>query len=168
LDIRLLQSPDSCQTWYQINDVLENSGEYLWDTSTVPDGIYVLKVEATDNDGNSGWGLSGLVGVDNSPSGVVEEPTPIVFSLQPSSPNPFGAGTNVRFSLPRKMDVGIAIYDLSGRLVTRLVKGEQPAGHHSVHWNGTDARGHRVAAGVYFCRLTASGYSAVSKMIRLQ
>jgi hypothetical protein len=40
--------------WYQINDVLENSGEYNWDTTRVPDGTYTLLVEAVNTRGNLG------------------------------------------------------------------------------------------------------------------
>jgi len=38
--------------WNQINGVLENDGEYLWDTTTLPDGTYTLLVAAYDDDGN--------------------------------------------------------------------------------------------------------------------
>jgi PKD repeat protein len=65
LDIYLYYSPDTGQTWYQINDVLENTGEYEWNTTEVPDGIYVFKVEAIDQEGNIGTGFSGLAGVIN-------------------------------------------------------------------------------------------------------
>jgi flagellar hook assembly protein FlgD len=42
------------------------------------------------------------------------------------------------------------------------------AGLHHVRWDGTDARGERVASGVYFYRVDALGQSAARRMVRLK
>ncbi|MGB2696560.1 MAG: PKD domain-containing protein, partial [Candidatus Zixiibacteriota bacterium] len=64
LDICLYYTPDSGQTWSEINDTLENTGEYEWNTTTLPDSIYVLKIEAIDKQGNVGVDFR-LVGIIN-------------------------------------------------------------------------------------------------------
>jgi flagellar hook assembly protein FlgD len=49
-----------------------------------------------------------------------------------------------------------------------LVDKEQPAGFHSVKWDGKDSNGSRVAPGIYFSRVSCSGQTAVTKMIVMQ
>jgi len=43
----------------------------------------------------------------------------------------------------------------------------EPAGWHEVSWNRRDARGTRVAAGVYLARLTAFARSRTYKLVLL-
>ncbi|MHB8078056.1 MAG: PA domain-containing protein [Candidatus Krumholzibacteriia bacterium] len=86
-------------------------------------------------------------------------------TLGRNSPNPFGGATTIRFALPAAGAVDLAVYDLAGRLVRRLAGGEQSAGEHFVTWKGDDAGGRRVAAGVYFYRLTANGRTATKTMV---
>jgi hypothetical protein len=52
--------------WYQINDVLQNTGEYNWDTTRVPDGTYTLLVEAVNSKGNIGHDRSKPFRISNS------------------------------------------------------------------------------------------------------
>jgi hypothetical protein len=59
----------------------------------------------------------------------------------------------------------LTVSDATGRIVRRLMDGVQPAGYHSVSWDGKDDHGRRLANGVYFCRLTASGYRATDKVV---
>jgi hypothetical protein len=86
-------------------------------------------------------------------------------TLGRNSPNPFGGATTIRFALPAAGPVDLAVYDLAGRLVRRLARGEHAAGEHFVTWNGADEGGRRVAAGVYFYRLTATGRTATKTMV---
>jgi flagellar hook assembly protein FlgD len=51
----------------------------------------------------------------------------------------------------------VAIFDLHGRLVRRVVDASYPQGFHTTVWDGTDGRGHDVASGVYFLRTTSLG-----------
>ncbi len=65
LPIYLFYSDKEGDSWYQINDVLENDGEYNWDTITLPDGHYKLLIETQDSDGNIGFDKSDLFEIDN-------------------------------------------------------------------------------------------------------
>jgi hypothetical protein len=87
------------------------------------------------------------------------------FVLCQSQPNPFAERTVIRYNLPHAADVRIAVYDVSGRSVATLVNGAQKAGGQSVSWNRTDARGGRVPAGVYVCRLTSGNYTIARKLV---
>jgi len=78
--------------------------------------------------------------------------------LYQSQPNPFSPEEGVvgiRFSLSRRTDAELRIFDISGRQVRSLAAGSFPAGEHQLTWNGKDDRGEKVSSGVYFYRLKA-------------
>jgi hypothetical protein len=104
------------------------------------------------------------------PTDVAEDspPLPRGLTLYQNYPNPFNPVTNIRFNLPRSASVCLDIYDILGRKVTTLVDDLCRPGLHSVTWNGTDARGHSVASGVYFYRLRADGRAVTRKMVILK
>lgn len=90
------------------------------------------------------------------------------FSIR-AEPNPFGArGTTLRFALPRKGDVDLAIYSISGRRVRSLVSGTRPAGLHAIDWDGRNESGERVSSGIYFYRIEAGGQKATGKIVLLK
>ncbi|MBN2587343.1 MAG: T9SS type A sorting domain-containing protein, partial [Candidatus Fermentibacteraceae bacterium] len=78
------------------------------------------------------------------------------FSLH-VGPNPFSAATTFSYNLPTSGDMSLDVYDLSGRLVTTVVSGDQPAGTHTVQWTGGDSHDRPVPGGVYYLRLNAGG-----------
>jgi hypothetical protein len=69
------------------------------------------------------------------------------------SSNPTRGMATIGFSLPLAEDVNLAVFDLKGRLVSGLATGAQPAGSHTVQWNGKDIFGHTMPSGVYLCQL---------------
>ncbi len=120
---------------------------------------------ATSRDGENNGSLYRIFLPDVRPGGkAAEAPAPRV-SLTLSAPNPFAAGSALRFSLPRATQVQLAVYDLAGRRVAMLRDGVMPAGEHAVEWGGLDDNGHRVAAGVYFCRLVAGEARTVQRLV---
>jgi minor extracellular serine protease Vpr len=78
----------------------------------------------------------------------------VVLSLLPNAPNPFHASTVIAFELGRPAPVSLDVLDLSGRVVTTLISGVRAAGRNEITWEGMDGTGRRVAAGIYFFRLT--------------
>ena len=84
------------------------------------------------------------------------------------APNPFSGGTSVNFSLSHADEVEVGVFDLSGRAVRALQRGRLVAGTHRFDWNGRDEQGRRVAAGVYFVRLEATGRHVESKLVKLR
>jgi len=84
-------------------------------------------------------------------TGVSDQPQAAI-ALR-SAPNPFGSSTTVSFDLERAGGAELGIYDLTGRLVKRLVGRHFAAGRHAATWDGADAGGLRAPAGVYLCRL---------------
>ncbi|MSS72259.1 MAG: T9SS type A sorting domain-containing protein [Candidatus Latescibacteria bacterium] len=80
----------------------------------------------------------------------------------------FNPATSIRFSVPEAGLVQLRIYDVAGRVVRMLMAGAQGAGRFQVAWDGTDEAGRRVASGVYFYRLEASGATLTRKMLLLK
>jgi len=73
--------------------------------------------------------------------------------LKGAYPNPFNPHTEIAFSLARSQHVRIALYDMSGALVTVLVENTFDRGTHSVAWDGLDASGRSASSGTYVVQL---------------
>ena len=86
-------------------------------------------------------------------------------ALHPNRPNPFSAVTELRFSVGERSKTSLAIYDVEGRLVRLLADTTLEAGSYRATWNGRDAAGRSVTAGVYFCRLMAGEETISRKLI---
>ncbi len=107
--------------------------------------------------------------VDEHVSGTDNLESPLAFRLRPCYPNPFNPMTTISYDLPQESRVDLAIYDVTGRLVTRLRSGEvESAGLHDVVWRGQDHRGRIVASGVYLYRLQAGGNSETRRMVLMK
>jgi len=78
--------------------------------------------------------------------------------LRQNYPNPFNPSTRIAFALERPDVVEVAVFDLAGRLVATLQRGELGAGEHQVTWDGRTDGGASVPSGQYRYRLkTGSG-----------
>ncbi|MCE1187869.1 MAG: T9SS type A sorting domain-containing protein [Ignavibacteria bacterium] len=97
----------------------------------------------------------------------VEEPLlaakPERYELMQNFPNPFNPVTTIRYQLPERAFVTLAVYDITGRKIAELIRGEQGAGRHEVNWNASS-----MASGVYLYRLEAGTFSQTKKLILLK
>ncbi len=90
------------------------------------------------------------------------------FSLQ-NHPNPFDLTTTISYQLSVNANVTLSIYNILGQKLRTLVNENEPAGYHSVFWNGTDENNQPVPSGVYFYQLTTeSGLSETKRMMILK
>jgi hypothetical protein len=90
---------------------------------------------------------------------------PVRTGLTGIHPNPFNPSTAVTFDLAREGTVKVAVYDLRGVLVQTLMDENRSAGPHVVTWNGRDAAGRSVAAGVYLFTFDAAGVRQARKAV---
>jgi hypothetical protein len=89
--------------------------------------------------------------------------------LGQNSPNPFTGSTLITFAVPRaSQDVGIEIYNVTGRVVRTLGAGPTSGGLASVVWDGKDSAGRRVASGVYFYKVNSGASQTLKKMVLLE
>lgn len=70
-----------------------------------------------------------------------------------NAPNPFTNGTMLRFRLEKAGTATLQIVGPTGRIVRELGDHEFSQGYQQLKWDGRDAQGRRVPAGVYFVRM---------------
>ncbi len=112
------------------------------------------------------WALQFPSALVSVPGGIDTRPASI--ELAPPRPNPSDGRTTFDLTLPSSMHVSLAIYDLAGRMVRRLVDGPVEAGRTAVTWDGRDQHGQRAGAGIYIVRLAGPQTSVVRKLALLQ
>ncbi len=128
------------------------------DSRVEPGERYVYKVEYTID------GKSRLLFISEE----IRTPAALL-ALDQNRPNPFNPSTTISFTLPGECAVRLEVYDVSGRLVARLLDGKRlGAGAHNVEWNGRDASGRSAASGIYVYRLTAGRETISRKMVLLR
>ncbi|UCD38549.1 MAG: T9SS type A sorting domain-containing protein, partial [Fidelibacterota bacterium] len=87
------------------------------------------------------------------------------YALHQNYPNPFNASTTIHYGLPEPGPVSLAVYDLLGRQVTRLLDTTLGAGHYEMIWEGTSLAGKALPSGIYLVRLVAPGYTRTIKVL---
>ncbi len=115
---------------------------------------------------NYALGDAEVLAIYGSMTGIVrpDEFLPTDFALSQNYPNPFNPSTIIEYELPRSTNIQLTIYDMLGRQVIQLVNEHQPAGRYNISWDGMNESGNSVAAGLYFCRMEANGFSDVIKL----
>jgi hypothetical protein len=144
------------------DSMYENRQILLNDTFELRDEVFLRFRLYADAVANSwGWAIDNIDVFTPFPSDV---PQTRRFALGQNSPNPFNPQTEIAFELPQRMPARLSVFDLRGRLVKTLVDGVREAGPQKVIWNGRDARGARVASGVYLYQLRAGDQVEQRKM----
>jgi len=129
-----------------------------WTLAGLPNGTYTWTIRAVDTAFNGSTPAEGsftLGPVANEPGAGL----PDAFALDAPFPNPVRDRATVRFALPEAADVELAVYDMLGRVVARLVGEERPAGRYEVEWTADG-----LASGTYLLRLTAGEFTATRRI----
>ena len=152
---------------YAPNPVEPGSSVSHFDVSATPDVLMEPAINSSLHDTvdithdllvEIGW-LANATGVTTT------SPTP-GFRVQ-TAPNPFRPSTVLSLDLPSGGSTRVALYDIQGRLVKRLLNSWLPAGHHAVTWDGTDDQGRATGSGVYFARIEANGVRVSQRLVKL-
>jgi len=91
--------------------------------------------------------------------------------LRQNYPNPFNARTTIRYTLSARMAhhrTTLRIYNILGQEIRTLVDKVQPAGEHTVQWDGCDHQGQAVSTGIYVYRLQSGPLSESRKLVLLR
>ena len=119
------------------------------------------------------WFESGIIAVSSMDYGLYilapslsvvsaeSEELPAEVALLGNYPNPFNPETTISYALPQGAEVRLAVYDLLGHEVAVLVDGSQPAGQHTVRFDGGD-----LPSGSYVYRLQV-GEEVVARTMTL-
>jgi hypothetical protein len=89
--------------------------------------------------------------------------TPAEYALHQNFPNPFNPSTTIRYDLREAGYTTLAVYNLVGQEVARIVDGRQIAGRHTVEFEAG-----ALPSGVYFYRLTSGEFGKSAKMILMK
>jgi hypothetical protein len=133
-----------------------SDGDYSFiDTNIEAGGRYYYKLEDIDANGN----------VTTHGPIQIEAALPAEFALRQNYPNPFNPSTNIEYQLPQPAQVRLVVYNALGQFVKQLVNRQQPAGFHTVVWDGRDKHGNHVPSGVYHYRIEAGEFMMTRKMV---
>jgi len=85
------------------------------------------------------------------------------FRLNQNYPNPFNPTTVIEYQIPKKSDVSLNIFDITGKLVETLVNENQQTGIYKVNWDASNQ-----PTGIYFYKLMMEDQSKTQKMILMK
>jgi photosystem II stability/assembly factor-like uncharacterized protein len=134
-------------TWYNQNSTTTNN----------LNSIYMLNVMSGFVTGDAGTILKTTNG------GVyvrkIEDIIPNKYELQQNYPNPFNPSTTIRFSIPKDDFVKINVYDINGKLISKLSENKLTVGTYETVFDATN-----LNSGIYFVRLEASNILLTKKI----
>ncbi|MHA2404498.1 MAG: lectin like domain-containing protein [Candidatus Kariarchaeaceae archaeon] len=93
----------------------------------------------------------------------VENLVPSEFKLEQNYPNPFNPTTTIKFSLPKRANVTLKVYDIMGNQVSILIENLVEAGTHSLVFNAR-----ALASGVYYYTLVTESFVSTKKLILIK
>jgi len=96
-------------------------------------------------------------------TGVDKSSIPGVFALEQNYPNPFNPTSTITYSIAKKGNVELKVYNILGQELQTLFSGIQSAGSHTVNFDGS-----RLASGIYFYRLNSDNQSITKKMVMMK
>ena len=91
---------------------------------------------------------------------AVEEIAEGPFQLYPAYPNPAAESTRIQYRLDQVADVALEVRDMTGKVVSQIVRGTQPAGYHSITLDVAN-----MASGVYTYTLNVNDARSTQRLI---
>jgi hypothetical protein len=96
---------------------------------------------------------------------IENEHNEINFLLNQNYPNPFNPRTTIKYSIPKRTNVKISVYNILGKKIAELVNEEKTAGDYEVNFNAEEFN---LTSGVYFYNLITGEKNITRKMIYLK
>jgi hypothetical protein len=81
-------------------------------------------------------------------------------------PNPFKDKVALNYALTEPSQVSIFIYDMQGKVVNKLYRGQQEAGEQTLEWDGTSTENASVPAGLYNYSMLINGRHYSGRIIK--
>ncbi len=131
-----------------ISDSLEINTDYLW------------RVSCSNQFGWSLWSTTFWFKTLDPTAVKIDQEKEFSYELMQNYPNPFNPTTSIRYEIRNEGMVQLKVYDILGKEVETLVNGRQPAGTHSVQFNGS-----KLSSGIYFYQLKAGSFTQTRKLL---
>lgn len=93
----------------------------------------------------------------------IEGELPQNYTLHQNYPNPFNPNTKIKFDLSKKTYLSLIVYDLTGKQVGVITKGEFEAGSYEFNWTAVN-----ISSGIYIIQLETSEYKGTIKATLLK
>ena len=164
-DFEIMYSYNIDNSWSEPVNI-SNTPDWSWfpQISANEDSVYIVWMENTFT--NSEIYFTGL---STPTTGVNENIGYLHHTALINYPNPFSETTTIDYHLSGSCKIVLNIYNLSGQKIRTLVNENQPAGKHSVVWDGIDNAGNAIGPGVYFYQLkTGNKFSKTKRMLLLK
>ncbi len=105
---------------------------------------------------------------NDTPIGLLERLNrPGITRIYKSYPNPFREKTVIGYQLSVSSNVLLEIYDISGRLLRRLIDKHQTPNTYHLSWDGRDEAGIKLASGIYFVQFSAGDHRETHKLVKI-
>ncbi len=109
-----------------------------------------------------------IAGLSEGISTGVADLSPAASEAWVAAPNPFHGPLSLRFSLPAARTLDVAVFDLAGRRLRTLLRGDLAAGAHHLTWDGRTDDGRAAAPAVYFVRVRGGGINLCKRVLRVE
>jgi hypothetical protein len=96
-------------------------------------------------------------------SSVSTMKTPNHFQISNNYPNPFNLTTNIKIELPEKTNLELFVYDLKGKIVKEIYKGQLNAGIYIYDFDATN-----LSSGIYIIKFKSDKYNQNTKCTLLK
>ena len=149
------------------------SVEFGVNAEGLPRGIYADTLIIHSNDGNTpAYRIPIVFQVDTIMTRIEEEieTRPLCSNVTISliRPNPMKDAAVISYSIARRDNVSLKIYNSLGALVRTLVDETTEQGSYTSIWDGKDSAGREVAPGVYWSILQITGSTQARKVVVLR
>ena len=157
--------------WEQISgtSVVLNSVDQITTTFIAPaeDNILVFSLAVFDEFSGVDFDTVSVV-VQGATASIDQGIISNKIKLIGNYPNPFNPNTKIMFSIYKKSNIVISIYNIYGQKVWHQILADVEKGSHSVMWSGKTNKNKSLVSGVYIYHIISDGYSTIGKMSLLK
>ncbi len=143
-----------------------NNGD-LWEPASAGLTFPSIQSLAVNSDGLlfAGASAGGVFRTQQSTTSIHEagREIPVSSWLEQNYPNPFNPTTTIRYALPERSPVTLAVFNALGQQVAVLQHGEQEAGYHEAQFDGSE-----LASGIYLYRLQAGDFVQTRRLVLIR
>ena len=150
--------------WTQKHTVSSEPFSYAYPESFIIDqnnNLYIVGSSTTSTSGSIGFISKYFV----KTTGITHDSQSLLnsYELFQNYPNPFNPTTRIKFNIPVGSEVKLEVYDLSGKLISRILNQYLDKGLYETEYDGSS-----LSSGIYFYQLQTGKNILSRKMLLLK